>query len=481
MKTAASAPVLPAAIYARISRDKEGAGLGVERQEADCRALAERLGWEVVAVYVDNDMSASSGKPRPQYQAMLDAVRAGQVRAVLAWHPDRLHRRMVELETFIHLLDSRGVEVRTVTAGDLDLSSATGRMNARIIGAVAQKEAEQTRDRVKRAKDQMAIDGKFRGGMRPYGYEADGVTVREDEAAVIRTTTTAVLAGRSLAAVARDMNEANLTTSTGKAWTYARLRDVLVRPRNAGLLGQGRHDRGEAVIVGAAVWPAIVDEDTWRAVYTLLNDAARRKQDGNGTRWLGSGIYVCGLCGSPMRVAPYGGTAARPHDRRHLYRCVVSAHLTISQRVTDDFVRAAVTEMVRDPRVVATMSEPDPALDEFRGRRTALDASLVRFQTDYEDGHLTATEFRKAKDRAEAELAEVEARIVASVQRSTSSPIVGAFDPGRAFLDAPLDVQRAVLRTVLTVEVAPTPRRGMAWTPERLRLTSVTEQARAAS
>ena len=49
---------LAAAIYARISRDREGAGLGVERQEADCRALAERLGWDVVAVYVDNDISA---------------------------------------------------------------------------------------------------------------------------------------------------------------------------------------------------------------------------------------------------------------------------------------------------------------------------------------------------------------------------------------------------------------------------------------
>src|SRR6476619_53763 len=96
-------PPVPAAIYARISRDREGAGLGVDRQEADCRALAERLGWEVVEVYADNDVSAYSGKVRPQYRAMLGAVKAGQVTALLAWHPDRLYRRAVDLEEIVNI------------------------------------------------------------------------------------------------------------------------------------------------------------------------------------------------------------------------------------------------------------------------------------------------------------------------------------------------------------------------------------------
>jgi site-specific DNA recombinase len=45
-------------IYCRISRDRVGAGLGVERQEEDCRDLANRLRWDVVDVYTDNDLSA---------------------------------------------------------------------------------------------------------------------------------------------------------------------------------------------------------------------------------------------------------------------------------------------------------------------------------------------------------------------------------------------------------------------------------------
>ena len=53
-----------AAVYCRISDDREGAGLGVARQEADCRQRAAALGWTVVGLYVDNDLSAYAGKVR---------------------------------------------------------------------------------------------------------------------------------------------------------------------------------------------------------------------------------------------------------------------------------------------------------------------------------------------------------------------------------------------------------------------------------
>ena len=54
--------VVRAAVYVRISSDPEGQRAGVERQRAECEALAERHGWEIVAVYEDNDVSAYSGR-----------------------------------------------------------------------------------------------------------------------------------------------------------------------------------------------------------------------------------------------------------------------------------------------------------------------------------------------------------------------------------------------------------------------------------
>lgn len=76
-----------AAVYCRTSRDAEQEGLGVARQEEDCRALVAREGWTLVEPpYVDNDISAStlSKKTRPAYEAMLAAARAGQVDVIVA-------------------------------------------------------------------------------------------------------------------------------------------------------------------------------------------------------------------------------------------------------------------------------------------------------------------------------------------------------------------------------------------------------------
>ncbi len=109
-----------AAIYCRISQDRIGAGLAVERQEQDCRALAKQLGWDVTAVHTDNDISAYSGKRRPGYEQLLADIRDERVDAVIAWHGDRLHRSPIELEDYIAICDPRGVATHTVRAGELD-------------------------------------------------------------------------------------------------------------------------------------------------------------------------------------------------------------------------------------------------------------------------------------------------------------------------------------------------------------------------
>jgi DNA invertase Pin-like site-specific DNA recombinase len=73
----ADTAIVRAGIYVRISQDREGAGLGVARQEEDCRALCERKGWQVAGVYADNDVLAYTGKPRPAWNRFLADIAAG--------------------------------------------------------------------------------------------------------------------------------------------------------------------------------------------------------------------------------------------------------------------------------------------------------------------------------------------------------------------------------------------------------------------
>src|SRR5690606_17196181 len=101
-----------AVIYCRISRDPDGTELGVRRQEDDARELCATHNLEIVHVYIDDDRSAYSGKPRPGFVAMCERLEAGDIDLVVAWHPDRLTRHPRELEDLIELLDRTGTSVR---------------------------------------------------------------------------------------------------------------------------------------------------------------------------------------------------------------------------------------------------------------------------------------------------------------------------------------------------------------------------------
>jgi site-specific DNA recombinase len=160
-----------AAVYARISQDGEGSGLGVKRQEADCRELAERRGWPIAEVFVDNDVSAYNGKGRASYKRLLADIEAGRVDAVIVWHLDRLHRQPKELETFIEVCQQAGVtDVATVT-GNLDVGNDDGLFQARILTAVAAKESADKARRIRRKHEELAANGHPLGGVAvPFGY-----------------------------------------------------------------------------------------------------------------------------------------------------------------------------------------------------------------------------------------------------------------------------------------------------------------------
>jgi DNA invertase Pin-like site-specific DNA recombinase len=445
-----------AAIYARISNDKEGAGIGVAGQEEDCRKVAERLGWNVVAVFSDNDISAYSRKRRRGYEQLIAALRDGSVDSVLAWHTDRLHRRITELEPLIEVCQDRNVAVETFKAGPLDLSTPTGRMIARQQVVIAQYEVEHGRERILARKARDAAAGRWRGGPRPYGYEPGGMIIREDEARHVRAAAEAILAGRSLRGLAREMNEAGVTTSRGTEWFPNTLKAMLLRPRNAGLVEQ----RGE--VTAKALWPAILPEDTWRAVVGVLRDGGRKtNHSGRERRWLGGSLYVCGVCGNKMQV-----TMTTSGDR--VYCCKSSKHLTRNQERLDEYVSKVIAGRLAMPDVVDLL--PNTAhRDEIAS--LAAEAEVLRTRAsqvtdDYAEGLLTGAQLKTVTARITGQLDQVNARLASLQQGSQLGRILANRDPARAFEDAPVEIQSQVLDALMIVTVNPAPRgRPAGWVP----------------
>ncbi|GAA4562417.1 recombinase family protein [Micromonospora coerulea] len=446
-----------AAIYVRISRDREGGGLGVARQEQDCRELAARHGLTVAQVYSDNDLSAYSGKPRSSYRRMLDDIAAARVDAVLTWHSDRLHRSPTELEEYITACEPRGVPTYTVKAGPLDLSTPSGRMVARQLGAVARYEVEHQVERQQRAKLQAAADGKWGGGRRPYGYQPDGVTLRSDEARAIAEATDAILSGASVRSQAAAMNTRGLVTSTGRPWTPQELRKVLLRARNAGL----REHRGE--VVGPAAWSPLVDEDRWRALVSVLTHPGRRTQWSSARRWLLSGLALCGVCGSPVRATLLNSTRGGVPS----YTCKATKCVVRNAAEVDQYVGVVVVERLSRPNVVDLLA----ASGRADAGALQLDASALRERLDglaaaYADGAIDVRQLREGSERLRARLAEVEEQMATAGRGDALAGLVGATDPAVAWDALDLHRRRAVVDTLMTVTINRTRKgRPPGWTP----------------
>lgn len=450
-----------AAIYVRISRDTTGEGLGVQRQEEDCRQLAASRGWQVVGVYSDNDISAYSGKPRPNYQRLLDDIDSKHVQAVVAWHPDRLQRSPLELNHFIDLVNRSKCKVATVMAGGYDLTTAAGRLNARVLGDFARYESEQKSERVARKIQQSADQGKtHQGGARPFGWERDRRSLNDAEAAVVRRAAELVLSGASVKTVTKAANESGIPPVGGGRWRDVQVRDMLLRPRNAGLVVYRGRPNGKT-----GNWEPILDEVTWRRVERILTDSARRTTPGAGGRkHLLSGLAVCGVCGHAMYGAkgkPYKGVS------KDIYRCKANQCLTRDMESVDLHVSAVICERLAQPDAVELLVDrEDTSADEAAAEADMLRQRLVDAASDYANDLITDEQLRTMTAIMRDRIESLDKVAQASRPRPAAmANLITATNVTGKWLDLDVAQRRAVIAELVTVTVMRT-KRGPGFRPE---------------
>lgn len=446
-----------AVIYARISNDVEGRELGVQRQLADCRELASRLGLTVVFEYVENDTGAStrSKKPRPQYRSMVDQVRAGGVGTVLAYSNSRLSRRPAEWVDLISLAEATGVAIRTVASGTTDFTTADGRAVALTIAAWDGAEAERTSERTRRAFKANAETGAPHGPIA-YGWtRADGVdTIDEAQAAVIREAATRILAGDTLRGIARSLNEREIPAPRGGRWSTTILSKIVLRERNAAR----RVHRG--VVVGPAAWSAILDDDTFDAVVATLGDPARRTNKvGAAPRHLLSGLIVCGRCGD-SRVWLTHGTGQADG-----YQCKSCHGIRRKAEPLDVHVVEAVCARLAQPSALDWLAQDADGLAAARAHLAGLQAQESELADAYaaRAPGVTLAFVMRANATLQPEIEA--ARAAVELARPLPSSVrllaeLGSIEDVRAAWELlSLDAQRAVVRELVTITLHPTQRR----------------------
>lgn len=400
-----------AAVYVRQSLDRTGDELGVQRQEEECRRLCASRGYEVVELVQDNNRSATTGE-RPGYQRLLGMIESKAIDVVVVLRVDRLLRRLTELESLIDLSERTGVVIVTVQ-GEIDLSTSQGRLVGRVLASVARAEAELKGERHRLANAQKARSGKPHGSRRPYGYEADLVTIYEPEAAILREMARKVINNHTYKEVSQWLNRAGYRTTLGKPWYPVTVRNMLLKKRYAGV----RDYKGTEY---PATWQPIFDAETWdRLQLTMRLRSANNVP--KSRKYLLTGLVQCGNCGAMMTGSTKVDHPGRP--QRRIYQCNgeigtdgTRGCRAVSRNASalDWWVTEAVFARLETPELASLLTNDDPAEAELKellfdhDRQIILIGSLI---DDYATGVLSRDQLVRAKTTAEAELARIETEI----------------------------------------------------------------------
>ena len=460
-----------AALYLRISEDKTGEEAGVSRQREDGRELIERRRWTLAGEFVDNDTSASGKVARPRFLELLAAIERGEIDAVVGWTMDRTLRSGRDRLRMLELGKAHGLTIALVRGSDMDLSTPSGRFAADILGAAALNEIEVKADRQRRAAVQRAEKGTPWISRRPFGFESDGITHRAAEAAEVRNAYAELIAGGSVRGIATRWNAAGITTSQSSQWRGAQVRQLLLSARNAGIRthtttdAKGKRSTKE---VGPASWAGIVDETTYRAAVGILSDPSRRIGRDRVRKFLGTGLYRCGVCDNPV------GSHRATSTGKDGYRCKgfdgSGGHVSRQGAPIDELITALVIARLAAPDARELLiDDTAPNMDTLRQEETTLRARLEAMAAEFgDDPTVPLSEYRTLTAKHRTRLAEIEQEMTSTSRVPILAELIGVEDVAAGWAKLDLARRRSVIDALMIVRILPTVKMGRGFDPDTL-------------
>ncbi len=298
----------PAALYARVSSDRQDVDLSVAAQLRALRDYAEKNGYRVVREYVDE---AESGRiaDRPQFRKMLDAASTDDApfEEILVWKFSRFTRKREHAVAFKSMLRRRGVRVVSITEHADD--SPTGKLMEAIIESVDEFYSENLAQEVTRGMREAASRGFWVSARTPYGftrvYVPDGARKRPKlepdpkNAPVVERIFTLAEAGSGITEIVRSLNKDGIANPTGRPWSKTGVHNLLTNEVYTGTLlwGVAARDGAPPVRVEDA-FPAIVSKELFAYVQSLLHSRAPKRAHPRrvGSSYLLSGLVKCQSC-----------------------------------------------------------------------------------------------------------------------------------------------------------------------------------------
>ena len=389
-------PLTPAALYARVSSERQDVDLSVSAQLRALKDYARANGYSVARQYIDE---AESGlvADRPQFREMIEegSKPNAAFEVILVWKFSRFTRKREHAVAFKSMLRRKGIRVVSITEQAED--NATGRLLEGIIESVDEFYSENLAQEVVRGMREAASRGFFLGSKAPFGYRrvkvSDGMkerpTLEVDPATapVVKEIFESSLSGYGLKEICRTLNDRGIT-NRGKRWYKGGLHYLLTNEAYTGTAVWGRTTKVEKAqdpvrVEGA--WPALVSRELFDAVQQAMRDRAPKVQRPGrvGSKFLLSGLLKCGVCGRP-----YSGQGAKSGQFAY-YVCgtlfregagTCSARYLNAPRVEDFIVEKIRERILTEETIVELVTlvaeEIDAMAGELSGRLEVIEAEL---------------------------------------------------------------------------------------------------------
>ncbi|MGB4420349.1 MAG: recombinase family protein [Candidatus Saccharimonadales bacterium] len=314
-------------MYLRKSTEDDGRQIrSIKDQERDCRDLAQRLGLNIVAV-ISEQKSAKKPNNRPKFTDMIKRIRHKEFDAIMAWHPDRLARNMIEAGKIIHMLDTDVVKDIRFVSHQFS-NDANGKMLLGMLFVFSKHYSDDLSSKVKRGVDGNLRDYKS-GGTPKHGYvrDSEGVYRKDgDNFAIIQKAWYMRAEGKNQQVICDYINSQGYQKYIAKRGGHvtflmndSTLSNVFKDTFYFGELNQS----GQTVDLVAAPVPfdPMIDRDLFFVVQDLSRTRRRTsKKSRKPFLPLRYSIY-CDVCGfeKPMQV---GRSRGRDGISRLNYRCL---------------------------------------------------------------------------------------------------------------------------------------------------------------
>ena len=438
----------PAAIYARVSSDRQKENQTIASQTAALKEYAVAHDYLVPAEWVFEDEGYSGASlVRPGLEAMRDLAAQGQIEAALVYSPDRLSRKYAYQVLLVEEFARCGVSM-------VFLKSPAGetpedQLLVQFQGMIAEYERAQIAERSRRGKRHKAQQGVVNVlSGAPYGYryvkKSDHAEayyeVIEAEAEIVRMIFENYTSqGQSINAIARLLNERQIPTRSAKTrWERSTVWGILRNPAYQGKACFGKtelrprqritrplrqrnrmssrnsanHERPCQDWIEIPV-PALVNE----TIFALAQEQLEKNKHHSPRRTIDpillGGMLVCQQCG----YALYRVSTHTSKHKLNYYRCIGSdgyRHLKgpvcrnrpIRQDYLDEFVWREVIRLLDDPALIqgeidrrmeaARIADPLRKREQsLRQQHTRLENHIARLVTAYQEELITLAELRQ--------------------------------------------------------------------------------------